>query len=293
MTAVSSGERAKAQAIAGAELDRSVCDRGGGKRQRPGVVVELRRPDRLEAGSLGLLRELDVLALRGQLEQETEHHRASRCSRCLLAGNSTSSPMSIGCPSSCSGGVEARTLEQLPTWARERRGCRLAPVRIGVSLPNVGLDHGKEMLLPVAEAAERLGFDSVFAAHHVVLPYERESEYPYQRSGTEVAMSPGHAVARPARRALARARRSPTGSDSARACSCCRTATRVNLAAEAAALDVLSDGRFVLGVGAGWMREEFAALGLDPPSAGRAPTSTSRCSGRSGRRTPRASPGGS
>jgi hypothetical protein len=29
-------------------------------------------------------------------------------------------------------------------------------VRIGVSLPNVGLDHGKEMVLPVAEAAERL-----------------------------------------------------------------------------------------------------------------------------------------
>jgi len=34
-------------------------------------------------------------------------------------------------------------------------------MRIGVSLPNVGIDHGKETLLPVAEAAERLGFDSV------------------------------------------------------------------------------------------------------------------------------------
>src|SRR2546428_6273799 len=64
-------------------------------------------------------------------------------------------------------------------------------MRIGVSLPNVGLDHGKETILPVAEAAERLGFDSVFAAHHVVLPYERQSQYPYQRSGTEIAMSPG------------------------------------------------------------------------------------------------------
>ena len=63
-------------------------------------------------------------------------------------------------------------------------------MRIG-SPPNVGLDHGKEMVLPVAEAAERLGFDSVWAAHHVVLPYERSSQYPYGRSGTEVAMSPG------------------------------------------------------------------------------------------------------
>jgi probable F420-dependent oxidoreductase len=42
----------------------------------------------------------------------------------------------------------------------------------------------------------------------------------------------------------------------------------VNLAAEAAALDVLSDGRFVLGVGAGWMREEFVALGIDPKERG-------------------------
>jgi len=64
-------------------------------------------------------------------------------------------------------------------------------VRVGVSLPNVGLDHGKEMVLPVAEAADRLGFDSVWAAHHVTLPYERESKYPYGHSGTEVAMSPG------------------------------------------------------------------------------------------------------
>jgi probable F420-dependent oxidoreductase len=42
----------------------------------------------------------------------------------------------------------------------------------------------------------------------------------------------------------------------------------VNLAAEAAALDVLSDGRFILGVGAGWMREEFETLGLDASERG-------------------------
>jgi probable F420-dependent oxidoreductase len=140
-------------------------------------------------------------------------------------------------------------------------------VRIAVSLPNVGLDHGKDMLLPVAEAAERLGFDSVFAAHHVVLPYERESRYPYQRSGTEVAMSPGmqwldplvvlSMVAGVTERlglgtsVLVLPYRNP-----------------VNLAAEAAALDVLSDGRFILGVGAGWMREEFETLGLDPSERG-------------------------
>ena len=70
-------------------------------------------------------------------------------------------------------------------------------MRIGVSLPNVGLDHGKEMLLPVATAADRLGFDSVWAAHHVVLPYERESRYPYGHSGTEIASLPDRHVVSP------------------------------------------------------------------------------------------------
>jgi probable F420-dependent oxidoreductase len=140
-------------------------------------------------------------------------------------------------------------------------------VRLGVSLPNVGLDHDKEMLLSVAQAAERLGFDSVWAAHHVVLPYERESRYPYQRSGTEIAMSPGMQWLDPL----------VTLSMVAGATDRIGLGTSVlvlpyrnpvNLAAEVAALDVLSGGRLVLGVGAGWMREEFAALGIDAAERG-------------------------
>ena len=140
-------------------------------------------------------------------------------------------------------------------------------MRIGVSLPNVGLDHGKEMVLPVAEAAERLGFDSVWAAHHVTLPYERASKYPYGHSGTEVAMSPGMQWLDPL----------VTLSMVAAVTDRVRLGTSVlvlpyrnpvNLAAEVAALDVLSDGRFVLGVGAGWMQEEFRALGIDPAERG-------------------------
>ena len=140
-------------------------------------------------------------------------------------------------------------------------------MRLGVSLPNVGLDHGKEMLLPVAEAAERLGFDSVWAAHHVLMPYERRSQYPYQRSGTEVAMSPGMQWL------------DPIVTLSAVAGATDRVALGtsvfvlpyrdpVTLAAELAALDVLSTGRLILGVGAGWMREEFEAIGVPPGERG-------------------------
>ena len=64
-------------------------------------------------------------------------------------------------------------------------------MKIGVALPTVGLDHGPELLLPVAEAAERLGFDSVWVTDHALMSYARQSEYPYGRSGTEIAMTPG------------------------------------------------------------------------------------------------------
>jgi probable F420-dependent oxidoreductase len=136
-------------------------------------------------------------------------------------------------------------------------------MRIGVSLPNVGLDHGSEMLLPVAATADRLGFDSVWAAHHVVLPYDRRSKYPYGRSGTEVAMNPGMQWLDPL----------VTLSLVAGVTDRVRLGTSVlvlpycnpvTLASTAAALDVVSDGRFVLGVGAGWMREEFEAIGVPP-----------------------------
>jgi probable F420-dependent oxidoreductase len=140
-------------------------------------------------------------------------------------------------------------------------------VLIGVSLPNVGVDHGKETVLPVAQAAERLGFDSVWAAHHVVLSYERESKYPYQRSGTEIAMTPGMQWLDPI----------VTLSLIAGATDRIGLGTSVfvvpyrdpvTLASELAALDVLSDGRLTFGVGAGWMREEFEAIGVPPAERG-------------------------
>jgi probable F420-dependent oxidoreductase len=140
-------------------------------------------------------------------------------------------------------------------------------VLVGVSLPNVGLDHGKEMVFPVAEAAERLGFDSVWAAHHVVLPYERSSKYPYGHSGTEVAMSPGMQWLDPLV-TLSMVGAFPDRVRLGTSVLVLPYRNPVNLAAEVAALDVLSDGRFVLGVGSGWMREEFRALGIDPAERG-------------------------
>jgi probable F420-dependent oxidoreductase len=140
-------------------------------------------------------------------------------------------------------------------------------MRIGVALPTVGLDHGPDLLLPVAEAAERLGFDSVWATDHALMPYTRHSEYPYGRSGTEIAMTPGMQWLEPLSVLAFVAGRTEE----------VRIGTSVLVlpyrnpvlvATEAATLHLLSGDRLVLGVGAGWMREEFEALGVDPAERG-------------------------
>ena len=96
MTAVSSGERPKAQAIPVAELDPIGLECGPREREHAGVVVELGRPGGVEPGRLGSPRELDVLALRGQLEQQAESHRAYLPSPTASASRST-----------CAGSLEA------------------------------------------------------------------------------------------------------------------------------------------------------------------------------------------
>jgi probable F420-dependent oxidoreductase len=138
---------------------------------------------------------------------------------------------------------------------------------LGVNLPTVGLDHDRDFVIPVAQAAERLGFDSLWATDHVVLPYDRESRYPYGRSKTEIAMEPGMQWIDPM----------ATLSFVAGVTETIRLGTSVLvlpyrnpvvLAGEAATLDVLSDSRLILGIGTGWMREEFEAIGVPPSERG-------------------------
>ena len=76
-------------------------------------------------------------------------------------------------------------------------------MRIGVSLPNVGVGNtARKAFCESPGSAERLGFDSVWAAHHVLMPYERASEYPVSALRHRDRDDARHAVARPARDAL-------------------------------------------------------------------------------------------
>ena len=140
-------------------------------------------------------------------------------------------------------------------------------MNVGVSLPTVGPIGEREFVLQIARAADRAGLHSVWGTDHVVFPKNRKTPYPYQRSTTEILFSPGvdwldpvatmGVVAGATERVvigtavLVLPYRSP-----------------VVLANELSTLDRLSEGRIILGIGAGWMNEEFEAVGVPPVERG-------------------------
>ena len=136
----------------------------------------------------------------------------------------------------------------------------------GVSLPTIGMDDPSAVRL-VAEQAEASGLDSVWAADHIVLPVSHSSTYPYSADG-EFLIAPG----------LPFLDQFTTLAYVAGFTSRVKLGTAVTLlplrhplaiAKTVATLDVLSGGRSILGVAAGWLREEFEALGLDFESRGK------------------------
>jgi probable F420-dependent oxidoreductase len=108
----------------------------------------------------------------------------------------------------------------------------------------------------VARAAEDAGFESLFVAEHTHIPTSRESAYPM---GGELPEEYSHTldpfVALAAAAAVTERIRIGTG--------ICLVTERdpVVLAKAVASLDLLSAGRFLFGVGAGWNAEEMATHG--------------------------------
>jgi probable F420-dependent oxidoreductase len=134
-------------------------------------------------------------------------------------------------------------------------------MKIGLLTAGLGKAAQPRILRSIAEHAERLGFGTLWAPEHVVLfDAYHESKYPYSQDGAFAApstidwMDPFIALT------YAAARTSKI-----------RLATGICLVPEhnplvlakvVASLDLLSGGRFALGVGIGWSTEEFKALGI-------------------------------
>jgi probable F420-dependent oxidoreductase len=129
-------------------------------------------------------------------------------------------------------------------------------MRYGFYLPTRGPLATRDGVLTLAREGERLGLHSAMIADHIVFPVTSESEYPYTLDGKH-----------------------PSGGDAletfsilgvvAGATERLRLVTSVLVlpyrnpvltAKMVASLDVLSGGRVTLGVGVGWLKEEFEAL---------------------------------
>jgi probable F420-dependent oxidoreductase len=130
-------------------------------------------------------------------------------------------------------------------------------VKLGVQLPNIGLLEGRDAFVRTARAAEELGYDSVWTGDHVVFPVESASPYPYHRGGT---YSPDPLIAYDALIALAVVAGCTERVELGTGVLVLPQRNPLLTAKQLASLDALSNGRVILGAGAGWLAEEFVAL---------------------------------
>jgi probable F420-dependent oxidoreductase len=119
---------------------------------------------------------------------------------------------------------------------------------------------GADAARAVAVAAEEAGFDSLWAVEHVLVPAGYQSTYPYAPDGK---MPGGEVIAMPDPLIWLTYVAAATSSiELATGVLILPQRNPAVLAKEVATLDQLSGGRVRLGVGVGWLAEEFAALGV-------------------------------
>ncbi len=131
-------------------------------------------------------------------------------------------------------------------------------MEFGIHLPQLGWRANRESVKEVAQRAEALGYESCWVSDHIAIPEKIETEYPM---GGKFPVSPDLPWL------------DPLGT----LCYAAACTERVRLGTSVlvlpwrlpvqtakliATLDQLSGGRTILGIGAGWMPEEFAAVGM-------------------------------
>lgn len=133
-------------------------------------------------------------------------------------------------------------------------------MKFGIVPINISEFTDPEQLIPFVQRAEALGYESVWTAEHVIIPTAYESVYPYHPSG-KLRFPPDTPIVDPLIALTFIASATTT----------LRLGTGVNilpqmsplyLAKWASSLDHLSQGRLMLGLGIGWLREEFEAIGV-------------------------------
>ena len=114
--------------------------------------------------------------------------------------------------------------------------------------------------MEICRRAEAAGFESLWGGEHVIMPSTIESSYPYTKDG-KIPAQPDTPIPDPLIWLAYAAAAAPT----MRLGTCILIVPQRNpliLAKELATLDQLSGGKVELGLGVGWLEEEFDALGV-------------------------------
>jgi probable F420-dependent oxidoreductase len=132
-------------------------------------------------------------------------------------------------------------------------------MQVGIFLPVSGRAASRATLMQAAQQAESLGYDSLWSADRIIIPWEITTPYPYSKAARFI-VPPDRPFLEPL------------------SCLAFLAACTENIklgmsvmvlpyrhplywAKIATTIDQLSTGRLIMGVGVGWMKEEFSALG--------------------------------
>ncbi len=135
-------------------------------------------------------------------------------------------------------------------------------MKYGFTIPGSGPLADPEVMSAVARRGEELGYHFLASPDHVVMPRKIDSPYPYSESRAHPGSAAGAAMEQLTVLAFLAGQ-----TRTLRLVASVMIVPHRNpvVAAKAlATLDVLSHGRLTVGVGVGWMREEFEALNLPP-----------------------------
>jgi probable F420-dependent oxidoreductase len=131
---------------------------------------------------------------------------------------------------------------------------------VGLHALGIGAGADRDVIDAVAKAAEYHGFATLWVGEHVVMIDDPESTYPYSDDG-KIAV-PAAADWLDPLICLSFAAAATTTITIATGVLLLPEHNPVLVAKQSASLDRLSNGRFTLGIGIGWCKEEFDALGV-------------------------------
>ncbi|HYC55753.1 MAG TPA: TIGR03619 family F420-dependent LLM class oxidoreductase [Candidatus Binatia bacterium] len=133
-------------------------------------------------------------------------------------------------------------------------------MKYGLMFVNAGPLSQPDVFAHLAVTAERVGIESIWTVEHVLVPRGYQSTYPYSADGRMPA--PEDAPIPDPFIALAYAAALTTKIKLATGVLILPQRHPAYVAKEAASIDLLSSGRMILGIGVGWLEEEFNSLGI-------------------------------